>query len=68
VGVFALAHDTPAASAAALARQKEIDVIVAPAEGRESLHWTVTRMGSGDGDLVPAEELVAWLTREASTT
>jgi ATP phosphoribosyltransferase regulatory subunit len=68
VGVFALAHDTPAASAAALARQKEIDVIVAPAEGRESLHWTVTRMESGDGDLVPAEELVAWLTREAPTT
>lgn len=67
VGVFALAHDTPAAAAAALARQKEIDVIVAPAEGRESLHWTVTHMGSGDGDLVPAEELVAWLTREAST-
>jgi hypothetical protein len=63
VGVFALADETPAASAAALARQKEIDLIVAPVAGREGLQWTVTDLGSGGVDLVSTEELVARVTR-----
>lgn len=66
VGVFALAHDTPADTAAALARQKEIELIVSPAAGREGLHWTVTDLGCGAGDLVSTEELVAWIARFAS--
>ena len=63
VGVFALAHDVPAASAAALARQKEIDLIVAPVAGREGLQWIVSDLGSGGDDLVSTEELVARVTR-----
>ena len=63
VGVFALADDTPAPSAAALARQKEIALIVAPVDGHEGLLWTVTDLGSGGVDLVATEELAARLIR-----
>jgi len=67
VGVFALAHDADAASAATQARQKEIDLIVAPVTGSEGRLWMVTDVSSGVGHQVSTEELTAWVTRDETT-
>lgn len=66
VGVFALAHDVSSAAAADLARQREIDLVVTPADSAEGLDWMVTDLRDGSARSAPIDELVAALTLAAA--
>jgi len=58
VGVFALPLETPAAELPALARQKDIPLLLEPVEGTDGGRWTLTDLRGGVTEATGAETLV----------